>query len=138
MAVPTHLYKVVLVEDNGKPRAIGAFIIPNQPISEEKTLLDYQVNLEEIEKHSGLEFFPNLSNLQRIGNLCLIDSCKMITKAMADMINLSRSMKNVNSIEELDKIWKNINKKYKNVDKKLINAYWKRKEYLKNSVKLNE
>ncbi|XP_065668899.1 nuclease EXOG, mitochondrial [Hydra vulgaris] len=135
VAVPTHLYKVILVENNNKPRAIGAFIIPNQPISDEKTLLDYQVKLEDLEKLAGFNFFPKLVNLNRVGNLCLVDGCKTITKAMADTMNFSRTIKKVKSIEELDMIWKSINEKNKNVDKKLIDEYWKKKEALKNAIK---
>ncbi|XP_056155300.1 nuclease EXOG, mitochondrial-like [Lampris incognitus] len=70
VAVPTHLFKVILVQNNNvsdkaeqsqsPPLALGAFIIPNQPISFERSLTDFQVSLLELEKAAGLTFYPRL------------------------------------------------------------------------------
>jgi DNA/RNA endonuclease G (NUC1) len=56
VAVPTHLYKVILTEKNDQ-KWIEGFVIPNEPIRG-KSLLDYRQPLESIEKSSGLQFFP--------------------------------------------------------------------------------
>ena len=42
--VPTHLYKAILVEKNGKPLAVAAFVVPNAPIPPGTKISDYQVS----------------------------------------------------------------------------------------------
>ncbi|XP_061167169.1 nuclease EXOG, mitochondrial-like [Saccostrea echinata] len=79
VAVPTHLYKVIVVETNGVPSAIGCFIVPNQPIENKYSLKEFQVSLEEIQKRTGVELFPNLDNTQ-LQSLCYVDSCALVRK----------------------------------------------------------
>jgi nuclease EXOG len=46
VSVPTHLYKVIMVEnDQTELLGLGAFIIPNQPIGFEHKLQEFQVDL---------------------------------------------------------------------------------------------
>ena len=40
--VPTHLYKVVLAERGNTEKLMSAFVVPNEPISKDKTLKDFQ------------------------------------------------------------------------------------------------
>jgi nuclease EXOG len=75
VSVPTHLYKVILVESNGIPSAIGCFIVPNKPIENKYSLHEFQVSLEEVQRRTGVEFFPNLRNANLHDNLCSVDSC---------------------------------------------------------------
>lgn len=69
MAVPTHYFKVVLVEGrghDGRPQtAVGAFVLPNAPIDPAQPLLTYAMPLEVVESVSGLQFFPGYINDQR-------------------------------------------------------------------------
>lgn len=60
VAVPTHMFKVLLgvKEDNSK--AIAAFVMPNRPILEERPLTDYQVPFKYIEQLAGLTLFPKV------------------------------------------------------------------------------
>ncbi|KAG7264958.1 hypothetical protein CRUP_034276 [Coryphaenoides rupestris] len=78
VAVPTHLFKVVLVLNSVSTTdvnnnvtasagqtpspvpALAAFIAPNQPIGFDRKLTDFQVGLPELERVSGLTFFPKL------------------------------------------------------------------------------
>jgi len=78
VAVPTHLFKVVLVLNSDGTTdvnnnvtasagqtpspvpALAAFIAPNQPIGFDRKLTDFQVGLPELERVSGLTFFPKL------------------------------------------------------------------------------
>lgn len=58
MAVPTHLYKVVVDAQTGQ--AI-AFVLPNAPQSADpKTLAGFAVSVRTLESVSGLVFFPDL------------------------------------------------------------------------------
>ncbi|XP_048753767.2 nuclease EXOG, mitochondrial-like [Ostrea edulis] len=77
VSVPTHLYKVILVESNGSPSAIGCFIVPNKPIENKYSLHEFQVSLKEVQRRTGVEFFPNLRNADLQDNLCSVDSCTL-------------------------------------------------------------
>ena len=62
MAVPTHLFKVILAEaeaEGGKRPALGAFVVPNKPIGD-VPLTQFQVSLEELESHVGCTFHSRL------------------------------------------------------------------------------
>ena len=131
VAVPSHLYKVILAENMGKPMSIAAFVVPNKQIDEDATLRDHEVSLDELERLAGIEFFPQL-RLKRIKRLCDVEGCNMISKKTADLWHLSRSIKKAVSIEELDKVFSDINKKKIQVDKKFMDLYWEKKNKFKN------
>jgi endonuclease G len=85
VAVPTHFYKVIFAEDGtvGGKVAIGAFVLPNAPIPNEKPLADFEVAVEAVERASGLEFATKLP-VQRRKRLCTETSCAIIVKDYAD------------------------------------------------------
>ncbi|KAH9598374.1 DNA/RNA non-specific endonuclease [Trypanosoma melophagium] len=60
VAVPTHLFKVLLGERVDGSHEIAAFLMPNEPIVVERPLVAYQVPVREIEHKTGLQFFPNV------------------------------------------------------------------------------
>jgi len=71
VAVPTHLFKVVLVEDHththththtpdGTLRAMAGFVIPNEHVPEELSLLHFKTDVSFIEKYGGFIAFPKL------------------------------------------------------------------------------
>ena len=67
VAVPTHLFKVVLAErpvaegDGDKvERRLSAFVLPNGPLRGHPDLDSFAVPLVSVEKASGLELFPKL------------------------------------------------------------------------------
>ena len=44
-------------EAKPKTHLLGAFLVPNERIPENKVLTDFEVPLEYIEKHTGMHFF---------------------------------------------------------------------------------
>ena len=58
VAVPTHLFKVVLAEGETEP-ALGVFVVPNKPIKD-ADLTQFQVSLKELESQLGCIFFSKL------------------------------------------------------------------------------
>ncbi|KAI0876100.1 hypothetical protein GGS24DRAFT_259250 [Hypoxylon argillaceum] len=90
VAVPTHFYKVIFAEEEGPGSApgtgkvaIGAFVLPNAPIPNEKPLADFEVPIEAVERASGLEFASKLP-AQRRKRLCTDTSCALVIKDYAD------------------------------------------------------
>ncbi len=64
VAVPTHLFKIILAEDRpDSPPLLGAFVVPNEPIKD-VSLTQFQVSLEEVEKHTGTRFHCKLDRSQ--------------------------------------------------------------------------
>ncbi|KAI1854684.1 hypothetical protein JX265_002323 [Neoarthrinium moseri] len=93
VAVPTHFYKVIFAEDAapappGAPPgagqvAIGAFVLPNAPIPNEKPITDFEVPIEAVERASGLEFASKLPVARR-KRLCADTTCALVIKDYAD------------------------------------------------------
>ncbi|KAF4511406.1 hypothetical protein G6O67_003209 [Ophiocordyceps sinensis] len=85
VAVPTHFYKVIFAEDGnvGGNVAIGAFVLPNARISNDKPLTDFEVPVEAVERASGLEFATKLP-VQRRRRLCADMTCALVIKEYAD------------------------------------------------------
>ncbi|KAG9685840.1 hypothetical protein KCU76_g11426, partial [Aureobasidium melanogenum] len=81
VAVPTHFYKVIFAEDGkvGGNVSLGAFVLPNAKISNDKPLQDFEVPLEAVERASGLEFASLLPPAQR-KSLCKEIKCSIIVK----------------------------------------------------------
>lgn len=59
VAVPDFFYKVLLKQNSGKYSMI-AFVMPNA--KSEKPLYDYVISVDELEKMTGIDFFPNLED----------------------------------------------------------------------------
>lgn len=85
VAVPTHFYKVIFAEDGrvGGNVALGAFVLPNAPISNDKPITDFEVPVEAVERASGLEFATKLPP-QRRRRLCTDTTCALIIREYAD------------------------------------------------------
>ncbi|KAH8425489.1 DNA/RNA non-specific endonuclease [Aspergillus melleus] len=80
VAVPTHFYKVIYAEEGpasaaGKV-ALGAFVLPNARIPNEKRLAEFEVPLEAVERASGLEFAAKLEPSRR-KKLCQEVKCEV-------------------------------------------------------------
>lgn len=78
VAVPTHFYKVVYGEGSGKV-ALGAFVLPNARIPNDKPLTDFEVPLEVLERASGLEFASSLEASRR-RRLCQEVRCDLVVR----------------------------------------------------------
>ncbi|AEO69431.1 uncharacterized protein THITE_2119832 [Thermothielavioides terrestris NRRL 8126] len=93
VAVPTHFYKVIFAEESPSsssssspgsgPVALGAFVLPNAPIPNDKPLADFEVPLEAVERASGLEFAAKLPPHRR-KRLCAETSCSIVVKEYAE------------------------------------------------------
>ena len=84
VAVPTHFYKVIYGEETVAQNstsmvALGAFVLPNASIPNEKRLSDFEVPLEAVERASGLTFADQLP-LARRKKLCAEVQCEILTK----------------------------------------------------------
>ena len=85
VAVPTHFYKVIFAEDGktGGNVSLGAFVLPNAPIHNDKPLTDFEVPIEAIERASGLEFASKLP-YQRRRKLCEEIKCSILVREYAE------------------------------------------------------
>lgn len=85
VAVPTHFYKVIFAEDGkvGGNVALGAFVLPNAQIPNEKPITDFEVPLEAVERASGLEFAAKLPVTRR-RRLCADTTCALVIREYAD------------------------------------------------------
>ncbi|KAJ5999653.1 hypothetical protein N7481_000062 [Penicillium waksmanii] len=83
VAVPTHFYKVIFAEDGSNSPtskvALGAFVLPNARIPNDKRLSDFEVPLEAVERASGLEFASKL-DLGRRKRLCQEVKCEITVR----------------------------------------------------------
>ncbi|KAF2686248.1 hypothetical protein K458DRAFT_298319 [Lentithecium fluviatile CBS 122367] len=84
VAVPTHFYKVIFAEDGqiGGKVALGAFVLPNAVIANNKPLGDFEVPVEVVERASGLEFASKLEPVRR-KRLCQEVSCSLVVREFA-------------------------------------------------------
>ena len=85
VAVPTHFYKVIFAEDGktGGNVSLGAFVLPNAKIDNDKPLTDFEVPIEAVERASGLEFAHKLPT-QRRKKLCEEIKCSILIREYAD------------------------------------------------------
>lgn len=83
VAVPTHFYKVIYGEDSqtnpGCKVALGAFVLPNTEIPNSKSLRDFEVPLEAVERASGLSFADKLA-VDRRKRLCSEVNCEILVR----------------------------------------------------------
>ncbi|XP_017772239.1 PREDICTED: endonuclease G, mitochondrial [Nicrophorus vespilloides] len=61
VAVPTHFFKVLVMETSDGHLEMESFVMPNQVIDNEVPLTSFQVPPESIERAAGLLFFDNVS-----------------------------------------------------------------------------
>ncbi|EME45150.1 hypothetical protein DOTSEDRAFT_43544 [Dothistroma septosporum NZE10] len=85
VAVPTHFYKIIYAEDGkaGGKVSLGAFVLPNDKIPNDKPLKDFEVPVEALERASGLEFTKLLEPVRK-RKLCQEVSCSLIIKEYAE------------------------------------------------------
>ncbi|KAJ8024822.1 Nuclease EXOG, mitochondrial [Holothuria leucospilota] len=132
VTVPTHLFKVVTAENPQQPDspiAVGAFIVPNQPIQGSAQLTQYQVKLEDLEKTAGVYFLPRLPPSKRV-DLCSVDSCQLISQEALELYFIGRKLENAKTVERVDSVWKDLERRHLIPDDYLIDLYKKKRESL--------
>ena len=84
IAVPTHFYKVIYGEESSQPGpfskvALAAFVLPNAEIPNTKSLRDFEVPVEAVERASGMIFAQKLG-IERRKRLCQEVSCDIVVR----------------------------------------------------------
>ncbi|XP_026574286.1 nuclease EXOG, mitochondrial [Pseudonaja textilis] len=133
VAVPSHLYKVILARRSEvlqDPLLLGAFVIPNRPIGFDHQLQEFQVGIEDLEKMSGLVFFPELNKSEDVRNICEVDTCKLMTLEEFTLYITTRKIQNARTAERLGKIMSELREKGIEPDEYLLKIYNKKKEEL--------
>ncbi|KAM9307676.1 nuclease EXOG, mitochondrial [Gastrophryne carolinensis] len=132
VAVPSHLFKVILARKNQSAETLaeGAFIVPNIPIGFDHQLPEYQVKLEELEKKSGLVFFPKVAASKEVRNLCEVDTCRLIQLDEFKLYISARKMKAARNLQKADKILSDLKDANIQPDRYLLELYEQKKKEL--------
>ena len=130
VAVPTHLYKVIMAEDESLEKPLlSAFVVPNKPIEKDKNLIDFQIPLRELERKVGLRFHGHLSR-DSINDLCLTEGCSLMRYRDFQAYFIHRNIKNARTIKELERYWRQANKYDLASDSEIKKVYDIRKDEL--------
>jgi DNA/RNA endonuclease G (NUC1) len=105
VAVPTHLFKVVVAEKAGEQPLVGAFVMPNRPLLDFKPLAEYQAEIEDIESQSGLQIFNKLNRQQTL-DLCQKTGCRTSEWALQKYWRHYGRLQSAKSQREVDALWK--------------------------------
>ncbi|XP_025022401.1 nuclease EXOG, mitochondrial isoform X2 [Python bivittatus] len=133
VAVPSHLYKVILARRSDvlkDPLVLGAFVIPNNPVGFDHQLQEFQVGIEDLEKMSGLIFFPELDKAEDVRNICEVDTCKLMSLEEFTLYVTTRKLQSARTLERLGKIMSELHEKGIEPDEYLLKVYNKKKEEL--------
>lgn len=133
MAVPSHLYKVILARQNEAstdPLALGAFVVPNKPIGFDHQLLEFQVDVEDLEKMSGLVFFPRVNKAEDVRNICEVDTCKLMGLEEFTLYVTARKLQGARTVDRLRKIMSELQEKGIEPDEYLLKVYKRKEEEL--------
>uniref|UniRef100_A0A1D5QPB2 Exo/endonuclease G n=1 Tax=Macaca mulatta TaxID=9544 RepID=A0A1D5QPB2_MACMU len=134
VAVPSHLYKVILARRSSvstEPLALGAFVVPNEAIGFQPQLTEFQVSLQDLEKLSGLVFFPHLDRTRDIRNICSVDTCKLLDFQEFTLYLSTRKIEGARSVLRLEKIMENLKNAGIEPDDYFMSRYEKKLEELK-------
>lgn len=104
VAVPTHFYKVIYGEESAAQSptakvALAAFVLPNAEISNEKSLADFEVPVEAVERASGLTFAEKLP-LERRKKLCEEVRCEILIKQFDNSRRLTQGQGQIQQKED--------------------------------------
>ena len=80
-----------MVEREGKPVAIEAFVVPNVPVSDYKNLREFSFPLDTLETKLGFTIFPKLAK-EALSQLCDIEKCQLLSKEIGDMNKMAKSV----------------------------------------------
>ncbi|XP_062072301.1 nuclease EXOG, mitochondrial isoform X2 [Lepus europaeus] len=134
VAVPSHLYKVILARrspGSTEPLALGAFVVPNEAIGFQPQLADFQVSLQELERLSGLVFFPRLDRTGGIRNICSVDTCKLLDFQEFTLYLSTRKIEGARSVLGLEKVMEKLKRAGIEPDDYFLSRYEKKLEELK-------
>ncbi|KAM9303426.1 nuclease EXOG, mitochondrial [Morus bassanus] len=133
VAVPSHLYKVILARRSRKstePLVLGAFVVPNDPISFSHQLTEFQVNIEDLEKMSGLVFFPQVDRTKDVKNICEVDTCKLMGFKEFTLYITARKVQSARTLHRLEKAMSELREAGIEPDEYLLKLHKKKEEEL--------
>ncbi|NXX38055.1 EXOG Nuclease, partial [Tricholaema leucomelas] len=133
VAVPSHLYKVILARrsrTSTEPLVLGAFVVPNHPIGFSHQLTEFQVNIEDLEKTSGLVFFPQVDRTKDVKNICEVDSCKLMGFKEFTLYITARKVQGAHTLHRLQKAMAELQEAGIEPDEYLLKLYKKKEEEL--------
>eukprot|EP00731_Ephydatia_muelleri_P031698 Em0023g205a len=128
VAVPSHLYKLVLAESDTKPPIIGAFVVPNKPLRDEE-LSQFKVSLEQLEAMTGIIFHSKLDRSKAL-DLCETQGCKLLSHDEFSRWFYTKRIRGARKLADVERAWKELTKKGIEPDEQLIKAYATRKQEL--------
>jgi len=110
VAVPTHLYKVVLATDPKLDTPLlSTFVVPNIPLGD-KHLSEFKVDIEEVERSVGVTFHPDLDR-DSVGDLCVKSGCNLQDYKQFQQFFWARRLRSPRNIFFLEKDWEEAKKK---------------------------
>jgi len=59
VAVPTHFFKVIVTKNSIGHKSVKAYVLPNNDISLETSLKNFETTLDKVQKAAGIVFFPD-------------------------------------------------------------------------------
>ncbi|CAI9159350.1 unnamed protein product [Rangifer tarandus platyrhynchus] len=134
VAVPSHLFKVILARrsaGSAEPLALGAFVVPNKAIGFQPQLSEFQVSLQDLEKLSGLVFFPQLDRASGVRNICSVDTCKLLDLREFTLYLSTRKVEGARSVVRLEKVMENLRDAGIEPDEYFMTRYEKKLEELR-------
>ncbi|XP_030358142.1 nuclease EXOG, mitochondrial isoform X2 [Strigops habroptila] len=133
VAVPSHLYKVILARrsrTSTEPLVLGAFVVPNDPIGFSHQLPEFQVNIEDLEKMSGLVFFPQVDKTRDVKNICEVDTCKLMGFKEFTLYITARKVQSARTLHRLEKVMSELREAGIEPDEYLLKLLKKKEEEL--------
>ncbi|XP_074841222.1 nuclease EXOG, mitochondrial isoform X2 [Carettochelys insculpta] len=133
VAVPSHLYKVILARRSkmsSEPLVLGAFVVPNNPIGFDHQLPEFQVNIEDLEKMSGVVFFPQVDKTKDVKNICDVDTCKLMEFDEFTLYMATRKVQSARTLHKLEKVMSELREKGIEPDEYLVELYKKKEKEL--------
>ncbi|XP_037068375.1 nuclease EXOG, mitochondrial-like isoform X2 [Pollicipes pollicipes] len=104
VAVPTHLYKIVVATRPDDRPHVGVFVVPNAPVPSHRELAEFAAPLHEVERRVGVTF---LASLDRAGafDLCQTHGCRLLPHDQVERPYIERRLAAAKTQEQLDRAW---------------------------------
>jgi len=129
VAVPTHLYKIVVASRTADRPHVGVFVVPNAPVPSHRQLAEFVTPLHEVERRVGVTF---LTGLDRAGayDLCQTDGCRLVPHDEMERPYIERRISNAKSLKQLDNAWADFKRRHVAYTAQSLELYEKRRAEL--------
>ena len=123
MAVPTHLFKVIIGENPDAEPCVGAFMVPNVPLYD-ADLDQLSVSISQLEQWLGISLCRNLGT-----ELKKKQTSSLPHTFFSKHYRIRKMLRYVTSLEDLSQVWRNMPGDLR-ADHDLINVYEEKKSRL--------